>query len=168
MPVFWKHGFADTTLQDLEQATGVNKSGLYTEFRDKEDLFVACLRHYLESQGKRGLLIKEPLGWKNVATFLKSGPLNKGEQQGCFSVNSMREVAILPDEAYGVVTENRALLERLLAMNIEAEKPRMDPSAIAEMVLSFFSGLCIERNLKSGKASSSRKIDNFMTAVRSL
>ena len=35
MPVFWKQGFADTSLQDLERATGVNKSGLYTEFRDK-------------------------------------------------------------------------------------------------------------------------------------
>src|SRR3984885_7682358 len=168
MPVFWKHGFADTTLQELEQATGVNKSGLYTEFRDKEDLFVACLRHYLESQGKRGLLTKKPLGWKNVETFLKNGPLNKGEQKGCFSINSMREFAILPDEAYGVVTENRALLERLLVLNIEAEKPGMAPSAIAEMVLSFFSGLCIERNLKSSKASSTRKIETFMTAIRSL
>src|ERR1700756_196578 len=168
MPVFWKHGFADTTLQELERATGVNKSGLYTEFRDKEDLFVAYLRHYLESQGKRGLLTKKPLGWKNVETFLRNGPLNKEEQQGCFSVNSMREFAILPDEAYGVVTENRALLQRLLAMNIEAEKPKMAASAIAEMVLSFFSGLCIERNLKTGKMSSTRKIDNFMIALRSL
>jgi AcrR family transcriptional regulator len=168
MPVFWKHGFADTSLQDLERATGVNKSGLYTEFRDKEDLFVECLRHYLETQEKRGLLTKEPLGWKNVENFLKNGPLSKGDQQGCFSVNSMREFAILPSEAYGAVTENRALLERLLAMNIAAEKPRMAPSAIAEMVLSFFSGLCIERNLKSGKSSSTRKIENFMTALRSL
>jgi AcrR family transcriptional regulator len=168
MPVFWKHGFADTSLQELERATGVNKSGLYTEFRDKEDLFVACLRHYLESQGKRGLLTKEPLGWKNVETFLKNSPLNKGEQQGCFSINSMRELAILPDEAYGVVTENRTSLERLLAMNIEAEKPEMAPSAIAEMVFSFFSGLCIERNLKPGKASWTRKIENFMTALRNL
>ena len=74
----------------------------------------------------------------------------------------MREFAILPDEAYGVVTENRAQLQRLLAMNIEAEKPRMAPSAIAEMVLSFFSGLCNERNLKSGKTSSTRKIENFL------
>ena len=168
MPVFWKHGFADTSLQELERATGVNKSGLYTEFRDKEDLFVACLRHYLESQEKRGLLTKEPLGWKNIEIFLKNGPLNKGEQQGCFSVNSMREFAILPDKAYGIVTQNRALLQRLLAMNIEAEKPKMAPSAIAEMVLSFFSGLCIERNLKSGKTSSTRKIENFMRALRSL
>src|ERR1700733_14827169 len=168
MPVFWKHGFSDTSLQDLERATGVNKSGLYTEFRDKEDLFVACLRHYLESQEKRGFLTREPLGWKNIENLLKNGPLNKGEQQGCFSVNSMREFAILPDEAYGAVSENRALLQRLIAMNIEAEKPRMAASAIAEMVLSFFPGLCIERNLKSGKTSSTRNIDNFMTALRSL
>jgi TetR/AcrR family transcriptional regulator, copper-responsive repressor len=168
MPIFWKHGFADTSVQELERATGVNKSGLYTEFRDKEDLFVACLRHYLESQGKRGLLTKEPLGWKNIEAFLKHGPLNKGEQQGCFSVNSMREFAILPEEAYGVVTENRALLQRLLAMNIEAEKPKMAASAIAEMVLSFFSGLCIESNLKTGKTAANRKIDNFMVALRSL
>jgi TetR/AcrR family transcriptional regulator, copper-responsive repressor len=168
MAVFWKRGFSDTSLQDLEQATGVNKSGLYTEFRDKEDLFVACLRHYLERQEKRGLLSREPLGWKNIDAFLKNGPRSKAEQQGCFSVNSMREFAILPDEAYEVVMEGRAQLERLLAMNIEAEKPRMAPSAIAEMVLSFFSGVCIERNLKPGKASSNRKIENFMTALRSL
>jgi AcrR family transcriptional regulator len=166
--VFWKHGFADTSLHELEQATGVNKSGLYSEFRDKEDLFLACLRHYLESQEKRGLLTKEPLGWKNIETFLQHGPLNKGEQKGCFSVNSMREFAILPDEAYAVVTENRELLERLLVMNIETERPRMAPSAIAELVLSFFSGLCIEHNLKAGKTSSTRKIENFMTALRSL
>ena len=80
----------------------------------------------------------------------------------------MRELAILPSEAYGAVAENRVLLQRLLAMNIEAEKPRMAPSAIAEMVLSFFSGLCIERNLKSGKASSTRTIENFMAALRNL
>jgi hypothetical protein len=80
----------------------------------------------------------------------------------------MRELAILPSEVYGIMKEGRALLQRLLAMNIEVEKTRMAPSAIAEMVLSFFSGLCIERNLKSGKASSARKIENFMEGVRNL
>jgi AcrR family transcriptional regulator len=168
MPVFWKHGFSDTSLQELERATGVNKSGLYSEFRDKEDLFVACLRHYLESQEKRGLLTKEPLGWNNVEAFLKHGPLNKGEQKGCFSVNSMREFAILPAEAHAIVAENRVTVQRLLAINIGAKMPRMAPEAIAEMVLSFFSGLCIEHNLKSGKTASTRKIKTFMKVLRSL
>ena len=38
LPVFWRRGFADASLHELEQATGVNKSGLYSEFEDKEDL----------------------------------------------------------------------------------------------------------------------------------
>jgi AcrR family transcriptional regulator len=53
IPVFWKQGFANTTVQDLEQATGVNKSGLYTEFKDKEDLFLASLEHYASEELKR-------------------------------------------------------------------------------------------------------------------
>jgi TetR/AcrR family transcriptional regulator, copper-responsive repressor len=166
MPVFWKRGFSDTSLQDLERATGVNKSGLYSEFRDKKDLFIACLRYYLKSQEKRGLLTKEPLGWNNVKTFLKHGPLNKDEQQGCFSVNSMREFAILPEEAHMIVAQNRATLKRLLVNNIEAEESQMDPGSVAEMVLAFFSGLCIEYNLKSGKTSSTGKIESFMKILR--
>jgi TetR/AcrR family transcriptional regulator, copper-responsive repressor len=51
IPVFWKHSFANTSLADLEAATGVNRSGLYTEFRDKEDLFLASLGHYIETCG---------------------------------------------------------------------------------------------------------------------
>src|SRR5271168_1683562 len=31
----WKHGLAETSVQDLEEAPGVRKSGLYTEFKDK-------------------------------------------------------------------------------------------------------------------------------------
>src|SRR5271156_3920974 len=48
IPVFWKHGLAETSVQDLEQATGVRKSGLYAEFKDKEEMFVASMRQYFE------------------------------------------------------------------------------------------------------------------------
>jgi hypothetical protein len=39
----------------------------------------------LENQGKRGLLTKEPLGLKNVETFLKISPLNNGSSRDVFS-----------------------------------------------------------------------------------
>ena len=71
IPVFWKHGLAETSVQDLEQATGVRKSGLYTEFKDKEDLFVESLRRYFDILMARGHLTKQPLGWTNVESFLK-------------------------------------------------------------------------------------------------
>ena len=36
LPVFWRRGFADASLHELEQATGANKSGLYSEFEDED------------------------------------------------------------------------------------------------------------------------------------
>ena len=167
IPIFWKQGFSDTSLEDLERATGVNKSGLYSEFRNKEDLFVECLRYYLASQQKRGLLTEEPLGWKNIETFLKRGPHRKEEQKGCFSISSMREFAILPDEVHTIVAQSRATMKRLLVKNIEAAGSTMDPESVAEMVLVFFSGLCIEYNLTSGKNSRARKIGSLMKVLRS-
>jgi hypothetical protein len=75
---------------------------------------------------------------------------------------------ILPDEAHSIVAQSREALKRLLVKNIEAEESKMDPESVAEMVLVFFSGLCIEHNLKSGKNSSARKIDSLMNVLRSL
>ena len=95
IPVFWKHGLAETSIQDLEQATGVRKSGLYAEFKDKEDLFVESMRRYFDVVVARGDLTKEPLGWINVEGFLKVCYGSWG-QKGCFSINSMREFADLP------------------------------------------------------------------------
>jgi AcrR family transcriptional regulator len=58
MPVFWKHGFSDTSLQELERATGVNKSGLYSEFRDKKDLFIHVFRIILRARRREGFSLK--------------------------------------------------------------------------------------------------------------
>src|SRR5437660_12905958 len=74
LPIFWKYGFARTTLPDLELATGVNKSGLYSEFENKEELFLACLRYYRDTRIGGALLSTEPLGWDNIQKFLEEAP----------------------------------------------------------------------------------------------
>ncbi|MFZ6648140.1 TetR/AcrR family transcriptional regulator [Undibacterium sp. TJN25] len=168
IPVFWEHGFAGTRLPDLELASGVNKSGLYSEFKDKEDLFLASLSYYLENRGGRALLFAEPLGWDNIDRFLRMADGGFDGKRGCFSVNSMREFADLPTEAQKIVAEGRSLIKALLIDNIRAAGPKAPAETIAEMVLVFFSGICIEQNLDEAEETSSRKIDNFMQVVRSL
>ena len=46
-------------------------------------------------------------------------------QKGCFAVSSMREFAILPPEAVGIITRSRSKLKQLIAKNIEVERPKM-------------------------------------------
>ena len=168
LPVFWRRGFADASLHELELATGVNKSGLYSEFKDKEDLFMQSLHYYLESLEKRGLLTAEPLGWNNIERFLKMGPCTKEGKKGCFAVNSMREFAILPPEVVGIIARSRSKLKHLIAKNIEVERPKMNANSLAELVLTFFTGLSMEQNLRSSRASIVRKIDDLMNIVRTL
>ena len=168
IPVFWQHGFADTSLADLETATGVNRSGLYTEFRDKEDLFLASLGHYIETSGIRDTLATKPLGWTNVEKYLKLGLACWSDQKGCFSVSAMREMAILPQAARLIVEKSMKPIRRLLISNIEAEKTTMDASGLADMAMTFFSGLSIEQNLAANRQSGLKRIEMFMQVMRAL
>jgi AcrR family transcriptional regulator len=168
IPVFWEHGFADTSLADLEAATGVNRSGLYTEFRDKEDLFLASLGHYIETSGLTDMLAAEPLGWANVEKYLKLGLACWSGQKGCFSISSMRELAILPQKARLIVEKSMKPIRRLLISNIEAEETTMDASGLADMAMTFFSGLSIEQNLATNKQSGLKRIEVFMQVMRDL
>ena len=166
--MFWKHGFADASVQELETATGVNKSGLYAEFSGKEELFLESLRFYLDHLPQLSLLTVEPLGWDNIEQYLKLGPSTTEGQKGCFAVSSMRELAILPPAAIEMLGQSRVQLKQLIARNIEAEKRKADVNDLASIVLTFFTGLSVEQNLKSSRANTARKVDNLMQVLRSL
>jgi AcrR family transcriptional regulator len=166
IPVFWKHGLAETSVQDLEQATGVRKSGLYAEFKDKEDLFTASMRQYFDYLKARGALTKQPLGWNNVETFLKTCYGNWG-QKGCFSVNSMREFADLPPKARHLMTTNMTHAHHLLVGNLTAARGEGDDNdSLAGLIITFFCGICLEQNLGPDRARITKKIEAFMQLIR--
>ncbi|MGW6853924.1 TetR/AcrR family transcriptional regulator [Streptomyces virginiae] len=43
---FWRAGYADTSLDDLSAATGLNRSSIYSSFGDKDSLYLRCLDRY--------------------------------------------------------------------------------------------------------------------------
>ena len=46
MKVFWVKGFEGTSIQDLVQATGLNRFGMYQAFGSKQGLFLEALDRY--------------------------------------------------------------------------------------------------------------------------
>ena len=162
--LFWEKGFTDTRLHDLEEATGVNKSGLYAEFKNKEEIFLESLRYYLQTRGGLDILSKEPKGLDNIRRFLEIGHTCYSGRRGCFSVNSLRDVARLPPEARQIVEENDTKLKRMLTLNLKAALPGLvNPGLLTDMIFTFFAGLCIEQNTDVPIAVSKRKIDRFMS-----
>lgn len=166
LPVFWKHGFAGTSLQHLEQATGVNKSGLYSEFRDKEDLFFNALAYYYQHRGAPEILSAQPLGWANIESFLRLGERQENGCTGCFSVNALREISTLSDGIRQLLIDSHRRLMPEVVANVQAEQTRLPAELIADLVMVFFSGVCVESSLQTKDAVD--PVGHFMQAVKLL
>ncbi|WP_189960211.1 TetR/AcrR family transcriptional regulator, partial [Streptomyces alanosinicus] len=50
---FWRSGYADTSLDDLSRATGLNRSSIYSSLGDKDALFLRCLDRYATRYGDK-------------------------------------------------------------------------------------------------------------------
>src|SRR5260370_42100589 len=46
--LFWRRGYEATSIQDLVDATGINRGSLYSTFGDKQRFFLAVLDRYAE------------------------------------------------------------------------------------------------------------------------
>ena len=51
MVVFWAQGYEGASLADLTNAMGINRTSMYAAFGNKEELFRAALRRYLDGPG---------------------------------------------------------------------------------------------------------------------
>lgn len=163
LPLFWEKGFANTGLQELEKATGVNKSGLYSEFQDKHEIFIESLKYYLEIQSQHMGLLEKPYGWKNIKLFLSKVIAERGKEdpQGCFMINSFRELSGLPKEARQVVAAAREMMKQQIVVNLKEEKVA-NPDMVADLILTFFSGLAIEQNLENEQKDLEKKVARFI------
>ena len=167
LPIFWRKGFAATSLKDLEGATGINKSGLYGEFKGKEELFLASLERYFENRPNRALLEREPYGWRNVEDFL-AACAPKGPR-GCFAVNTLRELGELGEAAASIIDAHRARLKSLFARNVAEANAALSPGGIAEICVSFHYGLRAEQNLRGENAPKvRRRAKAFVAALKAL
>lgn len=149
--VFWKKGFADTSLHDLEKATGVNKSGLYAEFADKDEIFVESLRRYAQTVEFLNILEQKPLGLKNLETFLLAGSEGSGPK-GCFFANSIREVSIIPTRAKSLIENEISKIHIAILENLKALKLKKNRESIAKVIFTFRSGICLSLNLGSDES----------------
>jgi len=55
LALFWRHGYAATSMRDVAEATGLGSGSLYAAFGDKRGLFTAVLARYRERVSARTL-----------------------------------------------------------------------------------------------------------------
>lgn len=97
MNVFWEKGYNGTSMQDLVDATGLNRSSIYNSFGSKLELYQNTLSHYQKETGgmfqKALLKASDPLeAIRLIFEGFLPEILNDDDGKGCFSMNCKAEM----------------------------------------------------------------------------
>ncbi|MCA8901632.1 MAG: TetR/AcrR family transcriptional regulator [Hyphomonas sp.] len=111
---FWKGGFEGTSIDDLTDATGLNRPSLYGAFGDKHTLYIEALRQYRVATAAAGRKILEDAGTlrEGLGELYKAAIriyMGDEEGRGCFvsstappeavrDASVRRELAAMNDE----------------------------------------------------------------------
>jgi AcrR family transcriptional regulator len=148
LQVFWRKGFVDTSLKDLEEATGVFKPVLYSEFGDKEGLYIHCVQYYREHHSSHLILAREPSGWTNIQDFFKFVLPNKNTRGCLFASASSRDMPVLTESLKPILEEQQKNLLKGIRKNLTATELSADKiNPISEMIFTYYCGLSTLSNI---------------------
>lgn len=126
--VFWKAGYAGTSLDDLVEATGMNRPSLYAAFGDKRDLYLKTLDHYLQEfrTHARAIVADDPplrvffqrFYGKALDIYFADGP------RGCYTVGTAATVAAVDDEVRQFLADRVRNADDFLGNRIEKARQR--------------------------------------------
>ena len=166
--VFWKKGYADTSIHDLEQATSLKKSSFYAEFKNKENLFHCSLEHYSKTTYGAASLGIKPLGWHNIESYLKIRSAPENGETGCFIIYSMRDHGNFSPNIQRLLEERVAQIRADFLKNIVAETTQMEPEKVTDILMTFFTGMAFNDNFKNIGIDCDYPIDQIIAALKML
>ena len=115
---FWRVGYGAASIQDLERVTRLRRGSLYNAFGDKEDFFIAALKHYDATIGvKRIEQLSNSDPYRAVEGFLNAlvAQLSmRGRPRGCLHTNTSLEVPSAPKSILRIIVDRTNAIESAL------------------------------------------------------
>jgi TetR/AcrR family transcriptional repressor of nem operon len=178
MREFWEHGYRETSVDDLVEATGVRPGSLYHAFvGGKRQLFLSSLERYskLVVPEKMGALERPGASLDELRAYfdgLVEDLMSPEGRMGCLMVNSTVELAAEDSEIAAVVRNHMTRLERnatraLRNAKRRGEVPRhVKPAAKAAQLMATGMGLMVVGKTNPGREALETIVDSAFADLR--
>ena len=152
LQTFWCKGYADTSLDDLCEAAGVNKASLYAGLGDKAQLYRLALQAYVTQvgEGMRDVLEEPGLSLGHALRKLLARTVALYQAgRGCFMVSTAPMVAWQDEAVRLLMQQALAGQAALLAARFERAQregeanPAVPASALAGLVAALMHSLSL-------------------------
>lgn len=174
---FWDGGYTGTSLEELSEATGMNRPSLYGAFGDKRALYLQTMERYREmgrTVMKEELSYGLPLAEALRRTFFRAVTIYlSGEQgpRGCFLINtsateSVRDVDIRAAFAAGLHELDDQLEARLRYALANGDLDSdIDPAALARVLCGVMNSLALRARAGESRTMLEATIDATVRLV---
>ena len=149
LKIFVQHGYAETRMDDIVEATGLSKGALYHHFPSKRDLFIALIEHWMDQfspimdreqhSGKSSTAILRTISHFTVILFRRNPNWFLAEPEIWSMANRDKEIQSLASQLY-----TRILLEFENVINrgvIYGEFREVNSRLVALSIMTMLHGL---------------------------
>lgn len=171
--LFWRQGVATTGIQDIVDATGLNRSSLYATFGGKQELYRAALERYVRDRSRPtlGRLEEDERGLPAITEFftglIETRCTGEYAQWGCMISNAHAgtenddpQVRALLDRQHQRLRD--ALHTALMAAQREQQLAEdADPESVADILALLAHGV----NLRSRGGADARQLRQTVAAA---
>lgn len=170
--LFSAKGYADTSMEDIVQATGVSRYGLYGTFGNKRELFEQALEKYAEGMGKQSFLrLLEPdASLDHIRSIFDERIADMCCQDGpggCLFIHTAMQE---DEELQGVLHKFMKRIAKAFAIGLESAKARgevradLNSAAAAEQLTSTMFGLVVLARTGFTRDALERIVDNTLAS----
>jgi TetR/AcrR family transcriptional regulator, transcriptional repressor for nem operon len=161
MQLFWRNGYAATSIRDLLDGMGIGYGSLYNTFGDKHALFLASLDRFRELRTSWIDEVLEDSGLSGIEEVFRrtvDGLVSFEPRRGCLLANTAVELgphdAEVATKISRYVRHTEAVFERALIRAQEAgEIPAdRDPRALARFLVNALHGLRVLARVGTDRA----------------
>jgi TetR/AcrR family transcriptional repressor of nem operon len=106
--IFWLNGYNGTSMQDLVDVTGLNRSSIYNSFGSKMELYLQSLKKYqadlsglFEKANRQNRNAIETIGL--VFLYVLEDILEDTEEKGCMLINCQTEMGNQDAQLHGLL-----------------------------------------------------------------
>jgi AcrR family transcriptional regulator len=175
MRVFWEKGYEGSTLADLTEAMGINRSSMYATFGDKETLFRLAFARYAEGPAAYAReALKQPTARAVVEELLR-GALemltDPSHPRGCLSVQGALACGSYAEPMKQAMIEWRRQGESEIQKRLQRARrdgdldKDVDPGDLARYVSTLLTGLAVQAANGSTKAEMTRVVDMVLRSL---
>jgi TetR/AcrR family transcriptional regulator, transcriptional repressor for nem operon len=175
--LFAARGYTDTSMEDIVQATGVSRYGLYGTFGNKRELFEQALDRYAEQMGRRSFLkLLEPgASLADIRRIFDDRIDYMSAEDGlksCLFIHSTMELAPGDGDLKDVLQKFMGRIAKVFSIGLRAAQERgevrrdLDVRAVGDQLTGLMFGLAVLARAGYRRESLAAMVDSTLKALQ--